>query len=341
MLYIKERNGGVGIAVENIGTPIKFEKEKHNLPLNFKIGGDCDLSIRKLLTSHKDKILITGKIEKGLETEFITGAGIEYGWNEIAFIRVGYQLFGNNEGIKAGCGIRYKNFQVDYAINPYENLGIVHRIGLVVNIENKIKVLSEEKLFRETERGLETRVRNDVLFDFNKAYLKKEAYKALDRILIVLKKYKRLKIRIEGYTDNIGGDKFNLDLSKNRAIAVCEYFKKQGINHERLICVGLGKSHPIASNETEEGKAKNRRVDIILLKKAEKPYIPGLIEKLPESEREKTRDLFFLGLDKYYRQDPKGAIKLWKQIKTSDKELNKEIEKQIKKVEDEKKDKNK
>ena len=73
------------------------------------------------------------------------------------------------------------------------------------------------------------------------------------------------RIRISGHTDNVGSDEYNQELSENRARAVYNYFRTKGIPEYRMEVVGYGEARPIASNATEEGQSKNRRVEFEIL----------------------------------------------------------------------------
>ncbi len=106
---------------------------------------------------------------------------------------------------------------------------------------------------------------NNVFFEFAKAELKPESYYELDAIVDILKQNPQFKIEISGHTDNVGTDESNLVLSQNRANAVVKYLISKGIPKERLIAKGYGKTKPIANNQTEEGRAQNRRVEFKIL----------------------------------------------------------------------------
>jgi OmpA-OmpF porin, OOP family len=99
-----------------------------------------------------------------------------------------------------------------------------------------------------------------VLFDLNKADLKPMAKEELDKIYNILKE-DGLTIEIQGYTCNLGTEEYNRKLSERRANSVKSYLMKKGISKDRLTTVGYGESNPAASNDTEEGRAKNRRVE--------------------------------------------------------------------------------
>jgi outer membrane protein OmpA-like peptidoglycan-associated protein len=105
-----------------------------------------------------------------------------------------------------------------------------------------------------------------VLFDFDKADLRPAAGNALDSLVLFMKKYPATEIGILGHTDSQGSDEYNLDLSERRAKAVFDALVSKGILPERLRSKGFGESRPVADNETEEGRQKNRRVECLLLK---------------------------------------------------------------------------
>ena len=88
----------------------------------------------------------------------------------------------------------------------------------------------------------------------------------LDNIINVLKNTPDLNIRVEGHTDNIGSKKYNLDLSEKRAEAIKAYLVEKGIDQSRITSVGLGFSKPRAGNDTKEGRALNRRAELIPVK---------------------------------------------------------------------------
>jgi OOP family OmpA-OmpF porin len=105
----------------------------------------------------------------------------------------------------------------------------------------------------------------EVLFDFDKSTIKGNYSKDIDALADVMKKYEDLNVTIEGHTDNLnrsGKPNYNKKLSQRRADAVKKYLvEKSGINAKRLTAIGFGEEKPIASNETEEGRQKNRRVE--------------------------------------------------------------------------------
>lgn len=112
------------------------------------------------------------------------------------------------------------------------------------------------------ELDLLRRAMNLVHFNTGSADIKSESFGELDKIAEILKKYPRIIAAIEGHTDNTGSDEINLKLSKDRAASVKNYLIKQGVDAEQLSSEGFGPNRPIATNDTEEGRAQNRRVVI-------------------------------------------------------------------------------
>ena len=110
------------------------------------------------------------------------------------------------------------------------------------------------------EKGKEIVLRN-VFFDIDSWDILSKSEIELTRLYDLLAAYPKLKIEIAGHTDNTGTEDYNLNLSNNRAKAVCDYLISKGIEAKRLSFKGYGASHPIAANETEEGRSLNRRTE--------------------------------------------------------------------------------
>lgn len=117
---------------------------------------------------------------------------------------------------------------------------------------------------RETAEGMVMTL-GDFVFDSASANIKQAAIDNFHKILEFIDGYPDRSIRIEGHTDSSGSEAFNLDLSQDRADAVKNLLVEYGIEGLRIDAVGMGESMPIADNNTEAGKAKNRRVEIIIL----------------------------------------------------------------------------
>jgi outer membrane protein OmpA-like peptidoglycan-associated protein len=115
----------------------------------------------------------------------------------------------------------------------------------------------------ETARGLIVNM-SDVLFDFNKYTLKPEAREKLAKVSGILVAYPGLKVQVEGYTDSIGSDEYNLKLSEERADGVRDYLVAQSVADQSVTAKGYGKSDPVADNSTDSGRAQNRRVELVV-----------------------------------------------------------------------------
>jgi OmpA-OmpF porin, OOP family len=107
---------------------------------------------------------------------------------------------------------------------------------------------------------------NNVFFDFDKFNLRSESFMELDRVVSFLKEYPNIEIEMSAHTDSKGSDDYNFKLSDNRARSVKEYIISKGIAESRIVSQGYGETKPEATNETDEGRQINRRVEFKILK---------------------------------------------------------------------------
>lgn len=121
----------------------------------------------------------------------------------------------------------------------------------------------EELNAKPTERGLVVTL-GDVLFDTGKAELKSGAATSLAKLATFLKQYKDRSVLIEGHTDSIGNEDYNLGLSQRRADSVKFWLMKQGVSSDRLVTSGKGEISPVSSNDSASGRQLNRRVEVII-----------------------------------------------------------------------------
>lgn len=105
----------------------------------------------------------------------------------------------------------------------------------------------------------------NIFFDFDKATLRPESKAELERVYQILVENPKMRVRIAGHTDSMGSDEYNQRLSEARAKSVYDYLIQKGIPAERLSYIGYGESKPIDTNETEEGRQNNRRVELEIL----------------------------------------------------------------------------
>jgi outer membrane protein OmpA-like peptidoglycan-associated protein len=104
-------------------------------------------------------------------------------------------------------------------------------------------------------------------FEFNKSVLDKASKAYLDNVLTLLKKVSTMKMKISGHTDNVGSLEYNMELSKKRASAVCDYLISKGVAKERLSYEYYGSSRPLFPNDSDANRAKNRRVEFEIIEK--------------------------------------------------------------------------
>src|SRR3954465_14091194 len=152
---------------------------------------------------------------------------------------IGAALRGVAGGVSGALIGRYMDKQQD-EINRDLKSGYVERVG------NKLVVKFE----------------SGILFETGQASLKPEAQHDLGEFAKILMKYPDTNLTIEGFTDSVGNDAFNKKLSQERADAVVAYLSQAGVARARLVSEGLGEGRPVASNASEAGRAKNRRVEI-------------------------------------------------------------------------------
>jgi outer membrane protein OmpA-like peptidoglycan-associated protein len=105
----------------------------------------------------------------------------------------------------------------------------------------------------------------DIFFDFNSYQLTGNSYKALDKLVQWMKTNKKVMVRIEAHTDDVGSEEFNLSLSDKRAKEIVKYLTRKGVSAARMQALGLGKSKPRVESDTEEARAQNRRVELNIL----------------------------------------------------------------------------
>jgi outer membrane protein OmpA-like peptidoglycan-associated protein len=116
---------------------------------------------------------------------------------------------------------------------------------------------------RDTARGLIVNM-SDVLFDTARFTLRPEAREKLAKVSGIVAAYPGLRLAVEGYTDSTGSDEYNQELSEQRGSAVRQYLTQSGIPEASVTSKGFGKSDPVASNDTSQGRQQNRRVELVI-----------------------------------------------------------------------------
>jgi OmpA-OmpF porin, OOP family len=134
-----------------------------------------------------------------------------------------------------------------------------------INAED-VTPLSKDLYLQPIEVGLTVRLKN-IYFDFDKTTLKSQSFAELNKVVDFLKQNQTVEIEISGHTDSKGSDDYNNNLSQGRSQSVVDYLITQGIDTERLTAHGYGESKPVDTNDSEEGRANNRRVEFTIVKK--------------------------------------------------------------------------
>ena len=112
--------------------------------------------------------------------------------------------------------------------------------------------------------GIKITFDSGILFDVDKSHLKEYSRTELTRLAAILNKYDDTNILLAGYTDSTGSDEYNLELSRSRAHSVADYLAVRNVRSERFSVYGYGEMDPVAPNDTEIGRAQNRRVEIAI-----------------------------------------------------------------------------
>jgi outer membrane protein OmpA-like peptidoglycan-associated protein len=127
----------------------------------------------------------------------------------------------------------------------------------------ELQAAVEELQMQQTERGMVTTL-DDVLFDFGEAELKPGGERVVEQLAVYMEANPDRKLLVEGFTDSVGDEEFNRDLSRRRADAVRDQLLTEGISAERIVIEGHGEDYPIATNETLTGRQLNRRVEVVI-----------------------------------------------------------------------------
>ncbi|MDB5035793.1 MAG: von Willebrand factor type domain protein [Chlorobi bacterium] len=159
-----------------------------------------------------------------------------------------------------GRSYRLEAFNADYIPTPADL--DARGVERGTNMRQDLKVTS---ITTAINSGATFKVQN-IFFDFGKADLKPESFAEIDRLAALLNEYPRINVEIGAHTDAVGSDRDNQTLSQSRARSVVDYLIRKGIDESRLHAKGYGESVPVASNDNDEGRALNRRVEFKLVR---------------------------------------------------------------------------
>jgi outer membrane protein OmpA-like peptidoglycan-associated protein len=188
-------------------------------------------------------------------------------------------LFGAGGGAVVGAilgqaiGHNTQSTLIGAAIGAAVGGGGGYGVGAMMDKQEKDmrEVLAKSEATAVTREGnlLSVTFKGDVTFDTNSAELRPGLYNEINRVAGVLNQYPDTLIRVEGHTDSRGSDEYNMDLSKRRANNVKTLLVMRGVAENRIEVAGYGKTMPVATNDTEAGRQKNRRVEIRIAPKVQ------------------------------------------------------------------------
>jgi OmpA-OmpF porin, OOP family len=156
-----------------------------------------------------------------------------------------------------------KNYSIRASADKF--FAISENLNLDSLVKKGFKEIHKDLYLAPIEIGQVFRL-NNVFFDFDKFNLRPESNVELDRVVAFLNEYPTIEIEMSAHTDSKGSDAYNLKLSDNRATSVREYIISKGIAANRIISQGYGETKPSATNDTDEGRQLNRRVEFTILK---------------------------------------------------------------------------
>jgi outer membrane protein OmpA-like peptidoglycan-associated protein len=275
VFYSRMQDDGTWGEPQNIGTPINSEEDEHG----FVVSTDG-----KLVYFGSDKLKSQGKGGFDIFSFYLYK---EARPEKVVFLK-GTLKDENNEVIKDAT-IEIKNpktnevteFKVDSTDGSYAAVVTLKKNDKVImNVKSEKKDIFYSKLFTEKdtadtfvnldmnvqtlEKGKTIQI-NDIHYATNSAEIVEESKLILDELVALMKKHPSMKIAIYGHTDNQGDMELNMALSTDRAFSVMEYLQQQGIEKNRLTFKGFGPTKPIATNDTEEGRALNRRTEFEII----------------------------------------------------------------------------
>jgi outer membrane protein OmpA-like peptidoglycan-associated protein len=224
--------------------------EKNFDAVEFTIGPD------KTVTIEGDKTVINYGLKDGAETP-----------SELQILRnytnavktLGGTVVYEETGGFTTCKLVKNNREIWVKVTPY-NGATVYELTILEKGEMAQEVSANDMLEALNKDGYMALYIN---FDTGKYTIRPESQPIITQIVALLKNSPELKLSIEGHTDNVGNAQSNKTLSEQRAKAVMNAVVTQGVEASRLSAVGWGQEKPVADNRTEEGKAKNRRVEIV------------------------------------------------------------------------------
>ena len=273
--------------------------QKYELPAQLTIGASYDFWIGpdfKCAGAYNlHRLTLTGQFTSNTYGKDNFGGGAEYAFKEVFMVRGGYryepgllqpdQRTSAYTGISAGMSIEVPfkengpSMGIDYSYRTSDPFGGTHSVGLRFALgegedpcgdeeDGKDAMDSEKKKkgksvkLSKSETALIESVAASINFETGSDDLTEDSEAVLNQLADLMKDKQKAFLNISAYTDNVGNDDDNLQLSRERAFAVKTYLKGKGIESDRMKAKGYGEADPIADNDAEEGRAQNRRVEL-------------------------------------------------------------------------------
>ncbi|WKZ58749.1 MAG: OmpA family protein [Cyclobacteriaceae bacterium] len=234
----------------------EFLPKDISIPLPDQLGNDTTLYVDLYLTPIAKKLLLTGTVYDN-KTMKPVSANLQIQLKEDRRV---------NFSMRAGNGKYEQEIKrTGWYMYVATAEGYVNATDSVEVISEEITPVIKDIILQPIEVGLTVRLKN-IYFDFDKTTLKSESFVELNKVVDFLKQNASISIQIEGHTDSKGSDDYNLNLSQGRSQSVVDYLISQGIDASRLSAQGFGESTPIDTNDTDAGRANNRRVEFRVVK---------------------------------------------------------------------------
>jgi outer membrane protein OmpA-like peptidoglycan-associated protein len=270
--FVVKKEGGSWEIPKNLGYPINTNGNESSLIVNAKgktayfssdrkggFGGIDIYNFSLYEDARPEAITYLKGIIKDSETgEFISANFELYNIETGELIKTSYSNQKNGEFF-----ILIPS-DANYLINVEKENYIFYSDNFSVKNESGEKIFEKTIELQKIKTGNKVILKN-IFFETNSYKLKDESKLELQKLLSFMKKYPNTKIEIEGHTDNVGEENTNQTLSENRAKSVIQFLVDNGISKERLSANGYGEKMPIADNNTEEGRAINRRTEFKII----------------------------------------------------------------------------
>lgn len=218
---------------------------------------DTTLLVDVYLTPVKKKLILAGDVYNTKTNEKMT-ARLEFSVREHRDVQFSLE--------SKGGGYQKEISKLGWYIVSASAEGFINTTDSVWINSADVTPVVKDIFLQPIEVGVTVRLKN-VYFDFDKTTLKEESFVELNKVATFLQQNPTVEIEIAGHTDHKGSDDYNQNLSQGRCQSVVDYLSSQGVDNYRLTPQGYGESRPVDTNDTDAGRANNRRVEFTVLKK--------------------------------------------------------------------------